>query len=56
MLYRPLGCSIYEENCPLKATIVNKIGPLFTIKVPDNGFLIRNVIFDAIDSVIDCKT
>jgi hypothetical protein len=37
----------------VKATLINKIGANFKINVPDYGFLVKNVIFDGIDSVLD---
>ncbi|TNV73701.1 hypothetical protein FGO68_gene8460 [Halteria grandinella] len=50
----PLGCIIQDSNpCPQKATIINKVGAAFTISVPEQGFVFRDIIFDGIDSVID---
>ncbi len=42
-------------DCTEKATILNKVGTLFQIIVPENGLFVRNIIFDSIDSVLDCK-
>ena len=34
----------------------NKVGAYFQIHVPNQNFTILNVDFDALDSVINCKT
>ena len=36
--------------------VINKIGSLFQIPVPHGGLTISNIGFDALDSVINCKT
>ncbi|TNV88153.1 hypothetical protein FGO68_gene15240 [Halteria grandinella] len=48
----PLGCKL-EGVCDKKAVIHNKMGASFTLPIPNRGLLIRNIIFDGIDSVID---
>ncbi|TNV74929.1 hypothetical protein FGO68_gene8072 [Halteria grandinella] len=55
--YRPSVCfNQPHEQCQIKSRVINKIGSNFKFIVPKNGTLnIINIIFDSIDSVIDCK-
>ena len=36
-----------------QATILNKIGGRFNVKVPEGGLVFQNITIDSIDSVID---
>ena len=52
--FRPEGCT-WNELCPSKVSVVNKVGPLFRIRVPDNGLFIKNIAFNNLESIMDCK-
>ncbi|TNV88093.1 hypothetical protein FGO68_gene15870 [Halteria grandinella] len=56
ILYRPEGCNILDR-CTVKARLFNKIGARLNIQVPTQGSLtVKNIIFDSIDSILDCKS
>ncbi|TNV88142.1 hypothetical protein FGO68_gene675 [Halteria grandinella] len=53
-LSRPSNCIGIIDSCSNKARIYNKIGSRLRIFIPSQGSLIvSNIIFDAIDSVLD---